>query len=70
MLENYKDVFTLIFVTVWLLITVIAFAITGTTTASVIINYVMTGIIAVIIIVRRKNDRFYNWLETPLKKNK
>ena len=54
----------------WLIITISAWVITGEVFLSCVINLGMISIFAVIVCVRLHNDRFYNWLETPLKKNK
>ena len=67
MFKIYKDVFFGLYVTLWLIVTVGAFIITGTATVSIIVNYIMMGIMGIIIIIRYRNDKFYNWLETPLK---
>lgn len=68
MFKIYKDVFFWSFLMLWLIITISAWAITGGVFLSYVINLGMISIFAVIVYVRFHNDRFYNWLETPLKK--
>ncbi len=71
MFKIYKDVFFWSFVLLWLIISVGTYIITGDTFTSVcIINPIMILIFAIISRIRLNNDRFYNWLETPLKEKK
>ena len=71
MFKIYKDVFFWSFVLLWLIISVSAYIITGDTFISVcIINPIMILIFAIISRIRLNNNRFYNWLETPLKEKK
>ena len=69
MFKIYKDIFFWSYVTVWLILTVGAFLITGEEYLSiVVINPIMITIMGIIVIIRLKNNKFYNWLETPIKK--
>ena len=69
MIMIYKDVFFWSYVTIWLILTLGAWFITGNADISIaIINPIMIMIFAIIVQIRFKNDKFYNWLETPLKK--
>ena len=69
MIKIYKDVFFWSYVTIWLILTLGAWFITGNADISIaIINPIMIMIFAIIVQIRFKNDKFYNWLETPLKK--
>jgi hypothetical protein len=71
MFKIYKDVFFWSFVLLWLIISAGTYIITGDTFISVcIINPIMILIFAIISRIRLNNDRFYNWLETPLKEKK
>lgn len=71
MFKIYKDVFFWSFVLLWLIISVGTYIITGDTFISAcIINPIMILIFAIISKIRLNNDRFYNWLETPLKEKK
>lgn len=68
MFKIYKDIFFWTFLMLWLIITVSAWIITGEVFLSYIINLGMITIFTIITAIRYKNDVFYNWLETPLKK--
>ena len=69
MFKIYKDVFFWSYATIWLILTLGAWFITGNADISIlIINPIMIMIFAIIVQIRLKNDKFYNWLETPLKK--
>lgn len=68
MFKNYKDIVFWLYAILWLIITLTTWFITGTAVISIIINYVMIAIFSIIVIIRYRNDKFYNWLETPLKK--
>ena len=71
MFKIYKDVFFWSFVLLWLIISIGTYIITGDTLISVcIINPIMILIFVIISRIRLNNDRFYNWLETPLKEKK
>jgi hypothetical protein len=69
MFKIYKDIFFWSYVALWLIISVGTFLIVGDNFISVcIINPIMILIFAIIGKIRLSNDRFHNWLETPLKK--
>lgn len=68
MFKIYKDIFFWSYVTLWLILTLGAWLITDDIIVSeFVINPIMIFGFAIITIIRSKNDKFYNWLETPLK---
>ena len=69
MFRIYKDVFFWSYVVLWLILSLGTWIITGSATYSIlVVNPLMILIMIIIVKLRLSDDRFNNWLETPLNK--
>ena len=70
MIKTNKDLVFWIFVSIWLIVTLIPFFKTGDNFISVcIINPIFIMFAGIATLFKYKNDRFNNWLEKKIKQN-
>lgn len=69
--DNYKDVFFACWCIVWFIFDMVLWQVFDfTLTDMQLVNMGVIAIFAVITLVKLKSKKFYNWLHTPLKKDK
>ena len=69
--DNYKDVFFACWIIVWFTLDMILWQIYDFTLEDMqLVNMGVIAVFAIITLFKLKSEKFYNWLHTPLKKDK
>ena len=69
--DNYKDIFFACWCIIWFILDMILWQVFDfTLTDMQLVNMGVIAVFAIITLIKFKSEKFYNWLHTPLKKQK
>lgn len=69
--DNYKDIFFACWCILWFILDMILWQVYDFTLVDMqLVNMGVIAVFGVITLVKCKSEKFYNWLHTPLKKDK